>query len=155
MLRRLLSIAGMILVPLAVLSCYRPASDELFVRHAGRDEAGRYLFTLAMDGEGEFYDIDIYLVTEYAWRESMPGGRKALLEMTSPEGTRYEGRLDLDRPSAIQKSVFTTTYMYGYGRNLLPVSAGDWTLAVTLPAEIDKRRHLDGVGIRLKRNGTR
>lgn len=108
-----------------------------------------------MDDESCCYDIDIFLLYEGQRAEGLPQGARAVTVLQGPCGSIYEGELDLDRREAFQKGRFTKTYLYAFGRGLRPVEYGDWKLYVILPEDIDNGKDVDGVGIRLKRYGSR
>ena len=144
-----------LLLALLFQACSRPASDEAFVGYADRDAGGGYCFELAMDGEDWLYDLDIYLLFEGQRDKGLPQGLNAVTVLTGPDGTIYEGLLELDRYEDCQQGRFTKMYLYGFGQGLKPVAYGDWKLQVALPEEIDNGKDVDGVGIRLRRYGSR
>ena len=142
-------------LPLLVLSCARPESDEHFVKPGGRDAMGRYTFSLAMDDPQYLYDVDVYIVTSADKRHISPFSEDVLMELQSPSGARYEETVTFSSETQVQKTFFTSTFLYHYRKDLVPVEFGEWTLSMKFPSDFEETNHANGIGIRLIRNGSR
>lgn len=145
----------MAVLPLLMLSCSRPESDETFLRASQRDEQGRYCFTLKMDDPQYLYDVDIYISSSAEGRHSLPFSDEALVEWTAPSGAKFEESIVFSSETEAQKSFFSKFFLYHYRAELVPVEYGDWTVSLQFPSDFEEKNHANGIGIRLIRNGSR
>lgn len=139
-----------------LISCSRPVSDEIYLKATDHDELGRYCFELSMDDQAYSYDIDIML--SYALERDVQldfSNSQALIEFVAPSAARYEHLYDFSGNYTGQENSFTKTCMYRYAQGLDPVEYGKWMMRITLPEEMRDIYNLNGIGIRLIRNGAR
>lgn len=155
---RLSGILGRLLavvMPLLVLSCSRPESDELFVRPGGKDVMGRYCFILDMDDPQYVYDVDVYIPTSADRRHASPFSEDVTVEWKAPSGARYKETVTFSSQTEVQRSFFNSTFLYHYRAGLVPVEYGQWKLSLQFPSDFEEKNHANGIGIRLIRNGSR
>lgn len=144
-----------ILFAIFLSSCTRPLSDEHYLRADECDGLGRYCFELAMDDEAYSYDLQFLLFFSLIKTQTDFGDAQMLVEFTSPSASRFEQLYTLEGNYDVQDGFFSKTCLFDYGRDLRPLEYGTWSIKLTLPQELCNQQRLDGVGIRLIRNGTR
>lgn len=146
---------AMALLPLLVLSCDRPESDESYLKVSHRDDQGKYCFTLKMDDPQYLYDVDVYISSSADRRHYLPFSEDVLVEWTAPSGAKFEETVSFSSETEAQKTFFSKVYLYHYRAELVPVEYGDWALSLKFPSDFEENNHANGIGIRLIRNGSR
>ena len=137
----------------ATLSCSRPPSDELYVRTGDGDS---YEFEVAMDDDQYIYDLQVYV--------PMDCDRKSFASFTTfpitmvwqaPSGAKYEETVWMDREDLSASESAWTMLISPYRSSFRPSEYGDWHLSAYIPDEVIKEFNILGLGLKLKRNGTR
>lgn len=141
---------------LVAVSCGRPASEEFFVKTSGRDEEGRYRFRMDFTDSTLVYDVDLMVSMEcddahFIRFRQMP----MRVRWTSPSGRPYEDSLWISRRNLSDSTFYVKNFWLPYRRDICPVEAGEWDLAVTLSEEITKQFDIIGTGVRLARKKER
>lgn len=108
-----------------------------------------------MDEESLEYGLDIYLSLAYksSSRDELQGN--ALVEFTSPSGAQFEGLMNLGMEHERQRGFFDGILLYHYGEALRPRETGLWMMDLSLPENLCDECKINGVGVKLMRNGTR
>lgn len=140
---------------LLLFSCDRPLSDESYLRTSQKDNIGRYAYEIQMDDPQFIYDVELYLSLHADRRHRQAFEDEVLAEWQAPSGSKYREWIVLDSDADSQDSFFSRTLRYRYREALVPGEYGTWMLRLTFPIDFESRNHVNGVGVRLIRNGSR
>lgn len=140
-----------VVVALSLISCSRPASEEMYIKSSEADDYGRYEFILNMsDSTASGYNVDILVSMDCGQKtfgdfDNMP--LKMLWE--SPEKRPFEEDVWISRNDLSENSRFLKLFMLRYRSGILPYESGKWKLYITVPEEFIDKYNIPGIGVRL------
>ena len=140
---KVLVMAASAVMPLLVLSCARPASDESFVFF---DEDGYANFTLDMKDSLD-YSLQLYIYADASPEDTLA----VQIDYMSPREVLYREDVTLTAADAASGGVLTRVLRSGFR----PVNYGIWKASVRMTGEYE---NVNGAGLRLyrdKKDGSR
>lgn len=127
-----------------------------FKRVDSRDAYGRFCFVADMSDTASTYAIS--LLSVFSCTDQRFGTLSSLpvsVACVSPDSVMYEGTFHLVRDSVCDNSYYEKIISISLGSGLVPVKPGLWSLYVKMPEDSLRKYRLEGIGLKIIKDGTR